>query len=158
PDFTISANPTALTLVQGTSGPSTITTAVSGGFNSAVALTASGVPTGASVTFNPTSIAAPGSGSSTATITAGAPTPAGSYTSTITGRGGATTHSARVSLPVTTSGGGGGGSELVVDGGFESATASGNSAPGWTATPSPSHNEIIKGGSYPHAGTAYAEL
>src|SRR5262249_17159180 len=65
-------------------------------------------------------------------------------------------HSATVSLTVNPAGGSG--NELIVDGGFESATTSGNSAPGWTATPSPSHNEIIKGGSDPHAGTAYAEL
>src|ERR1051326_4303117 len=156
PDFTISASPTSLSLLQGTSGNSTITTAVSGGFSNAISLSASGVPAGASVTFSPTSIAAPGSGSSTATITAGATTAAGTDTITIAGTGGATSPSTSVSLTVTTSGGGG--AELIVDGGFESATASGNSAPGWAATPSPSHNEIIKGGSYPHAGTAYAEL
>jgi len=77
----------------------------------------------------------------------------------VTGTGGTTTHTTTVSLTVTPSGGGGGGSELVVDGGFEQATASGNSAPGWTGTPSPTgRNLIVKGGSFPHAGTAYAEL
>ena len=42
PAFTISASPTSVSVAQGSSGTSTITTAVSGGFNSAVALTASG--------------------------------------------------------------------------------------------------------------------
>ena len=159
PNFTIAASPTSVTLVQGTSGPSTITTTVSGGFNSAISLSSSGAPAGTTVSFSPASIAAPGSGSSTMTITVGASTATGTYTITVTGTGGSTTHSATVSLTVTPAGGGGGGSELIVDGDFEQATASGNSAPGWTGTPSPTgRNLIIKGGSYPHAGTAYAEL
>ncbi len=159
PNFTIAASPTSVTLVQGTAGPSTITTTVSGGFSNAVSLSATGAPAGTTVGFSPASIAAPGSGSSTMTITVGASTVASTYTITVTGTGGTTTHTTTVSLTVTPSGGGGGGSELVVDGGFEQATASGNSAPGWTGTPSPTgRNLIVKGGSFPHAGTAYAEL
>ena len=46
-DFTISGSPTSMSLVQGTSGNSTITTSVSGGFNSAISLSASGLPSGA---------------------------------------------------------------------------------------------------------------
>src|SRR5689334_12050692 len=57
-DFTISDSPTSLSLTQGTSGNSTITTSVSGSFNSAVALSATGLPTGATATFSPSSIAA----------------------------------------------------------------------------------------------------
>jgi len=55
---------------------------------------------------------------------------------------------------------GGGGSDLIVDGGFESATASGFVAPGWVITPSPgsSHWLIIKNGPYGHAGITYASL
>jgi len=159
PDFTIAASPASVSLVQGTSGPSTITTTVSGGFNSAIALSATGAPSGTTVAFSPTSIAAPGSGSSTMTITVGASTATGTYSITVTGTGGSKTHTTSVSLTVTPAGGGGGGSELIVDGDFEQATASGNSAPGWTGTPSPAgRNLIIKGGSFPHAGTAYAEL
>ncbi len=158
PDFTIAASPTSVTLVQGTAGPSTITTTVSGGFNNAISLSATGAPAGTTVSFSPASIAAPGSGSSTMTITVGASTATGTYTITVTGTGGTKTHTTTVSLTVTPAGGGGG-SELFVDGGFEQATASGNSAPGWTGTPSPTgRNLIIKGGSFPHAGTAYAEL
>jgi hypothetical protein len=93
------------------------------------------------------------------TITVGASTATGTYTIIVTGTGGTKTHTTNVSLTVTPAGGGGGGTELIVDGGFEQATASGNSAPGWTGTPSPTgRNLIIKGGSFPHAGTAYAEL
>src|SRR5260370_41868656 len=43
PDFTIGDSPAAFTLAQGTSGNSTITTSVSGGFNAAVSLSASGI-------------------------------------------------------------------------------------------------------------------
>jgi kumamolisin len=46
PDFTISASPTPVSVARGAKGTSTITTTVSGGFDSAVALSASGQPTG----------------------------------------------------------------------------------------------------------------
>ncbi len=42
PNFTLSASPASLSVVQGNQGTSTITTTVSGGFNSAIALSASG--------------------------------------------------------------------------------------------------------------------
>jgi hypothetical protein len=53
-----------------------------------------------------------------------------------------------------------GASDLIVDGGFESATDSGIVAPGWVVTPSPgsSHWLIIKNGPYAHAGTTYGSL
>jgi subtilase family serine protease len=101
PAFTISASPTAVSVAAGSNGTSTITTAVSGGFNSAIALTASGAPTGVTVGFNPTSIAAPGSGTSTVTFTVASTTTAGTYSITITGTGGGLTQTATVSLTVT---------------------------------------------------------
>ena len=101
PAFTISASPTSVSVVQGNSGTSTITTAVSGGFNSAIALSASGQPTGVTVSFNPTSIAAPGSGTSTMTMAVASTTATGTYTITVTGTGGSITHTATVSLTVT---------------------------------------------------------
>jgi pseudomonalisin len=101
PDFTVAASPTALTVVQGGSGSSTLSTTVSGGFNSAVTLSASGVPVGTTATFSPASIAAPGAGSSTLTFTVGASTAAGSYPITVTASGGAKTHTATVTLTVS---------------------------------------------------------
>jgi len=154
PGFTISASPTSLTIDQGANGTCTITTAVSGGFNSAIALSASGLPSGATAGFNPASIAAPGSGSSVLTISVASSTAVGAYTVTVTGSGGGVTQTATVSLTVAA---GGGGTQLIVDGGFESATQSGNSAPGWTATTNISgHNVIAYEGPYPHTGTNYA--
>jgi kumamolisin len=102
PNFTISASPSSLSVVQGNNGASTITTAVSGGFNSAIALTASGQPTGVTVSFSPTSIAAPGSGTSTMTIAVASTTAAGIYPITVTGTGGSVTQSTTVTLTVTT--------------------------------------------------------
>ena len=101
PTFTLSASPASVSVVQGNSGTSTITTTVAGGFDSAVALSASGQPTGVTVSFNPTSIAAPGSGTSTLTLAVASTTVAGTYTITVTGTGGGITHTATVSLTVT---------------------------------------------------------
>ena len=90
PDFAISVSPSSVNDRAGQlPGSSTITTTVSGGFNDAVALTASGQPSGVTVGFSPTSIAAPGSGSSTMTITVGSTAAPGTYPITVTGTGGA---------------------------------------------------------------------
>ena len=103
-DFSISASPGAVSAAQGGSVNTTVSTAVSGGFNSAVSLSASGLPAGASATFTPTSIAAPGSGTSTLKLSAGTAA-AGTYTVTVTGTGGGKTHSTTVSFTVTTTAG-----------------------------------------------------
>ncbi|MGA2845688.1 MAG: S53 family serine peptidase [Candidatus Acidiferrales bacterium] len=105
PNFSISASPTSVSVVQGGNGSSTISTAVVDGFNAAIALTASGQPTGVTVTFNPTSIAAPGSGSSTMSMAVAATTATGTYTITITGTGGGITQKTTVALTVTAAAG-----------------------------------------------------
>ena len=102
PTFQLSLSPTALSVVQGYQGTSKITTTVSGGFNNAVSLSASGVPSGTTVSFNPQTIAAPGSGSSTMTIAVGSSTPVGTYPITVTGTGGGIQQNATVNLTVTT--------------------------------------------------------
>jgi subtilase family serine protease len=101
PAFTISASPAAVSVAAGSNGTSTITTAISGGFNSAIALTASGAPSGVTVSFSPASIAAPGSGTSMVTFAVASATTAGTYSITITGTGGGVTQTATVSLTVT---------------------------------------------------------
>jgi hypothetical protein len=153
PDFTLSSSG-PLNIQAGSSGTTTIFAAPSNGFNATLTLSASGLPSGATANFVGPTIQG-GSGSSNLTVTVGANVPAGSDTAAVTATGGGVTHTLNVPLTVTT-GGGGGGSELMVDGGFESATASGNSAPGWTGTSTTSNfNTIIKGAAYPHTGTAY---
>ena len=99
--FTISASPASLTVVQGNQGTSTITSTITSGFNSAISLSASGAPTGTTVSFNPTTIPAPGSGSSTMTVSVGAGTASGTYPITVTGTGGGTQQTATVTLTVT---------------------------------------------------------
>ena len=153
PDFAISASPTSVSAKQGTSGTSTITTTVSGGFSSAIALSASGLPTGATATFSPTSIAAPGAGTSTLTLTAGASTTVGTYTITITGTGGSKTHTATVSFSVTSSSGP---TTLFSDGfestGWSTAQVSGTAGK-WTLVSSSTHPSITA-----HGGTKWADF
>jgi kumamolisin len=100
-NFSISASPTAVSVAQGSKGTSTITTAVSGSFNSAIALSASGQPAGVTVSFSKISIAAPGSGTSTVTLTVASTAATGTYPITITGAGGGITQTATVNLTVT---------------------------------------------------------
>jgi subtilase family serine protease len=101
PAFAISASPTSVSVTRGSQGTSTITTTVSGGFSAAVGLSAAGQPTGVTVTFNPTSIGAPGSGTSTMTMSAASNTPTGSYPITVTGTSGSTTHTSTITLTVS---------------------------------------------------------
>ncbi|MGD0759366.1 MAG: S53 family serine peptidase [Candidatus Sulfotelmatobacter sp.] len=105
PNFSISASPSSVSVVQGSNGSSTITTTVSGGFDAAIALTASGQPTGVTVTFNPTSIAAPGSGSSAMSMAVASTTATGTYTITVAGTGGGITQKTTVALTVTAAAG-----------------------------------------------------
>jgi len=97
-DFSISANPTSLTVVQGNSATSGITTAVTSGVAQSVTLSASGAPAGASASFSPASVTA--GGSSTLTFTAGTAA-VGTYTLTITGTGSSETHSTTVQVTIT---------------------------------------------------------
>ena len=101
PNYTISASPASLSVQQGNQGTSTITTTISGGFNSAISLSASGVPSGTTVSFNPNPIPAPGSGSSTMTIKVGGSTATGTYPITVTGNGGGIQQNTTVTLTVT---------------------------------------------------------
>src|SRR5262249_31288811 len=100
-DFSVSASPASLSVLQGTSGSSTISTTVSGGFNSAVSLSVSGLPAGVTASFSSTSIAAPGSGSSTLTFTASSSAAVGTTNVTVTATGGGVTHTATIALTIT---------------------------------------------------------
>jgi len=129
PDFAMSLSPSSLPITQGSSGSSTLSTTVSGGFNSAISLTSSGAPSGTTVSFSPSSIAAPGSGSSTVTVTVGSTTATGTYTITLTGTGGSVTHSTPLTLTVNPGSGG----TVLTNGGFETGSSSGWTASGVTA-------------------------
>jgi hypothetical protein len=99
-DFAISAAPASQSVAAGASTSYTTTITPSGGFTDTVALSASGLPTGASATFVPSAVAG-GSGSSSLNVTTSTTTPAGTYTITITGTDAGLVHSTTVTLVVT---------------------------------------------------------
>jgi hypothetical protein len=98
-DFTLSAAPSSLTITPGAAGgTSTITVTSSGGFTGSVSFTASGLPSGVTASFNPTSSTT----SSVLTLTASSSAPAGGPTTvTITGTSGSLTHTTTIALTVT---------------------------------------------------------
>src|SRR3984957_1872035 len=105
PNFTIGASPTSLTVKQGSNGASTITITSQNSFSSATALTASGLPTGVTAVFSPTSVTPPANGSATSTLTLTASSTAtiGAATVTVTGTSGTLTHSTTIALTVSSS-------------------------------------------------------
>jgi endoglucanase len=104
PNFTLTANPASVSVNQGASSTSTITITRSGGFTSAVALSATGLPAGVTSAFNPSS--ATGT-SSTLTLTASSTAAAGAATVTVTGTGGGLTRTVTIALSVSPGGNGG---------------------------------------------------
>ncbi len=99
PGYSLSSSPGAVTVVQGSTGTSTITVSVTGGFNSAVTLSASGLPAGVTAGFSANPIT--GAGSSILTFTVAATAATGTSTITVTGTSGTTTETTTVSLTVS---------------------------------------------------------
>jgi hypothetical protein len=99
PDFSLSANPSSLTIQQGNQGTSTITVTSISGWADSVALTVTGCPATATCTFSPTSLTP--TGTSTLTIATGA-TPVGQFQLSITGTGpgGSKTHTLNFAVNV----------------------------------------------------------
>lgn len=97
-DFTLTASPGSQTVVQGNSVNYTATVGALNNFASTVALSVSGLPSGVTSTFTPTSITR--SGSSTLKLTASSTASVGTFTLTITGVSGSLTHSTTVTLVV----------------------------------------------------------
>jgi len=95
--FSLAASPSSVTIAQGSSGTTTITSTITGSFNSAVTLKASI----GGVTFSPNPIAAPGSGTSTMTIKIPKNAPVGKHPITVTGTGGGVTQTTTVTVTVT---------------------------------------------------------
>jgi hypothetical protein len=129
PDFTISGTPSSFSVVPGATATYTVTVGSLFGFTDQVSLAASGLPTGASASFFPSSLA--GSGSSTMTVTTGTNTPGGSWPLAITGTSTEeSAHSTNVTLNVT--------------------------APDFTLSVAPSTTSIISGGTATYTVTVAA--
>jgi subtilisin family serine protease len=89
PNFTLSISPASQTVpATGGSAAYTVTITRSGGFTAAVTLSVSGLPAGATGSFNPNNTTG---NTSTLTVTVAASTAAGTYVFTVTGTGGSPT-------------------------------------------------------------------
>ncbi|GHD21018.1 M28 family peptidase [Streptomyces galbus] len=144
-DFSLAVNPASGSTAAGTSLTTTVSTATTNGSAQTVTLSASGAPSGVTVSFSPASVTS--GASSTATVSVGSSVPPGTYTLTVTGTG-TTTHTAPYTLTVTGTGGCTA-SQVISNGGFESGTSPWTGDTGAIGTFS---------GQSAHSGTRYAWL
>jgi hypothetical protein len=124
PDFSISATPSSQTVAP--AGGTTYTASVtpSNGFTGSVTFSVTGLPSGATASFSPSSVS--GSGSSTLSVSTSSSTPSGSYTLTIQATNGSNlTHSTQVTLVVA---------DFSLSASPSSRTVSGNSKTTYTVT------------------------
>jgi len=98
PDFSVSATPASQTMLPGGSTTYTVTVTPGTGFAASVTFRVSGLPSGATASFNPASVS--GSGSTTMLVSSSLLTPLGSYQLTVSGDSGGLTRSATVTLVV----------------------------------------------------------
>ncbi len=96
-DFSLTANPTSLSIAQGGTGTSTITVVPENGFSGSVTLSASGLPSGVTAQFSPN----PATSTSTLTLTVSGGAATGTSTVTITGTSGSLTATTTIQLTVT---------------------------------------------------------
>jgi len=96
-DYTFSALPSSLSVVQGAKGTSTIAVTPQSGFNSNVSLSATGLPSGVTATFSPN----PATATSTLTLTASGTASTGTVTVTVAGTSGNLSHTTTIALTVT---------------------------------------------------------
>jgi kumamolisin len=82
PTFTVSASPSSVTVAQGNQGSSTVSVTFLNGLADTVDLTATGQPTGVTVSFTPSQFTASGTSSMGISVSS---TAAGTYTITVTG-------------------------------------------------------------------------
>jgi subtilase family serine protease len=97
PDFSVGGTAAAV-VGPGQSGTSTVRVSQTHGFTGTVTLSCSGLPTGATCSFNPASVTTE---TSTLTIATTASTPIATSNITVTGTSGVLSHSTTVSLTVT---------------------------------------------------------
>ncbi|MET7383200.1 M28 family peptidase [Streptomyces sp. NPDC005526] len=144
-DFSISASPATGSTDPGASLTTTVSTATTSGSAQTVNLSASGAPSGVTVSFSPASVTS--GASSTATISVGSSVSPGTYNLALTGTG-TTTHTAQYTLTVNGAGGCTS-SQVVSNGGFESGTSPWSGDTGAIGSFS---------GQSPHSGSRFAWL
>jgi uncharacterized membrane protein len=98
PDFSIALGPASVTVTAGGNATYTVSVGRTGGFSGSVSLTAGGLPSGATATFSPSSVAAPGS--STLTVRTTGATTKGTFTVRVTGTSGTLSHATTATLVV----------------------------------------------------------
>jgi len=98
PDFSLSATPASQAIAPGGSTSYTATVTAGAGFSGTVSFSVSGLPSGATASFNPASVTS--SGSTTLSVSTSGTTPAGSYPLTIAGTSGSLSHTVNVTLVV----------------------------------------------------------
>jgi uncharacterized membrane protein len=100
PSFTLTLNATSATVERGGSTAIKLSVAGLNGFQSAVALSLTGLPKGMTASFAPSSVAAPGTGTSTFTLSASTGAAVGSYNLTVTATGGGVTKTQPLAVKV----------------------------------------------------------
>jgi cellulase/cellobiase CelA1 len=98
--FTLASSPTTLSVAQGTSATDTITVTDLPGFTGTVSFNVSGLPSGVTSSFNPTSSAT----STVLTLTASSTATTGAFTVTVTGNSGSNSATTSLTLNVTSTG------------------------------------------------------
>lgn len=99
-DFSVSTSAPSVSVYQNSQTTDTVTVTALKSLGSSVNLSVTGLPSGVSASFNPTSLSS--SGSSTLTITTTSSAPTGTYDLVVQGTEGGIARSANVSLIVTT--------------------------------------------------------
>jgi hypothetical protein len=135
-DFSVSVSPSSGAVNPGSGTTATVGTAVTSGSAQSVSLSASGAPSGVSVSLSPTSVTA--GGSSTLTFSTTSATTPGSYPITITGKAASGSHSTTYTLTVN-------GSTPpppngLTNGGFESGLSPWTCQTGSAVVSSPAHS------------------
>lgn len=98
--FTLASTPKKATIAPGGHGSVKVTATATGGFDSSIALSASGEPAGVKIAFKPASIAG-GSGTAAMQVNVAASAKAGTYTITISGVGGSVTETTTFTLTIS---------------------------------------------------------
>jgi len=124
PDFSVAAAPSSRTVPPGTGTSYSVTVTPSNGFTGNVTFSVTGLPSGATAGFSPSSVT--GSGSSTLSVNTSSSTPTGSYTLKITATNGSNlTHSTQVTLVVA---------DFALSASPSTRTVSGNAKTTYTVT------------------------